>query len=508
MHGSVSDTQCLLDISKAHSNIAYAETADAKATTVGAKKPVGTGTGNSHRPALQAGLQAEHVTTTNTYNSYKSGNNPPRPIIESNANPGRMNQQPRTHADPARGKAGPRASKTRYQARPWPPPALDPTILVGHDEFMSSVANATKQSQPILTQDEPIVTTAVQSLAIVTAVSDQPSTTLVQSLAPATTGNVQPSTTPVPEVQKSVNHTSPANPNHSEIRKVPVDELAFPLVPEIAPGGVSTHTDGAPSPATFSGFTDQGSVTSDHLRLPRPLRVAKSPDPFNIMDTPILDDMSNLAVMNGQTFVSKAQFLTLQAEVAVIKQELASLKQLLATVAKSPRVPGSGPVTNSRRPDDVHDVPEMNENRQDQSEEHASSANAPPLLSAKNVGLGISGAVFQSTAKVTIKSPGIKSAALYSKSTNDSIIGDSKVLRPGSDHPGAETINLASPLKGKNLPKPFKRSNAGPGYTWLLEDLNKTANVAPPAPVPATNGLLFTQYRPSQPAVSDSDEEL
>lgn len=490
-------------MTNAHSNIAYAETADAKATTVGAKKPVGTGTGNSHRPALQAGLQAERVTTTNTYNSYSSGNNPTRPIIDSKANPGRMNQQPRTHADPARAKAGPKANKNRYQVRPWPPAAL--TTLADPAEFMSSVANATKQSQPILTQDEPIVTTEVQSLAIVTAVSDQPSTTSVQSLAPATTGNVQPSATPVPEVQKSISHTSPANPSHSEIRKVPVDELAFPLVPEIAPGGVSTHTDGAPSPATFSGFTDHGSVTSEHLKLPRPLRVAKSPIPFNIMDTPILDDMSNLAVMNGQTFVSKAQFLALQAEVVVIKQELASLKQLLAPVAKSPRVPGSGPVTNSSLPDDV---PEMDDSRQDQPEGHASSANAPPLSPAKNVGLGISGAVFQPTAKVTIKSPEIKHATLQSKSTNGPIFGDSKVLRPGCDHPAAGIINLASPPKSKKPSKPLKRHNPGPGYQWLLEDLSKTANVAPPAPVPATSGLSFTQYRPSQPAVSDSDEEL
>ena len=114
------------------------------------------------------------------------------------------------------------------------------------------------------------------------------------------------------------------------ILQVPVTEFSFPAVAALAPGEVSTHTDGAPSPVALSGFSalteehDQGSVKAgshvhdlvglgiEGIDVPRATTVpeahlspaarqaddALSPS-GSIMDSPILEDINSEVLTTG-----------------------------------------------------------------------------------------------------------------------------------------------------------------------------------------------------------------
>ena len=151
--------------------------------------------------------------------------------------------------------------------------------------------------------------------------SQEPKTTNNHSEAAMTHGAQEPPTTS--SVEAAQENTRPQVEDPA-IRRVPVQEFSIPAIATLAPGEVSTHTDGAPSPGTFSGFSaptevsEQVSVQTESLTndliglgignvdlgiapelmnaetsLAVPAQVNGFSPSLSIMDSPILDDVKS-----------------------------------------------------------------------------------------------------------------------------------------------------------------------------------------------------------------------
>lgn len=378
------------DITEANLHIAYGQTEEAHATTAGAKNPVGSGTGNSHRLNLQNNLHPAPASAM----SHPSTNN--GPVRAANVNSGVTPTRQRVKADPALACNNPEVAPTKRpraqdrnkkQTRPWPPEGLKDITLVDPGVFMSAVNNM-------------LPTSVAPNLTATSSVNPQPAS--LQSPQ-------------IREPVKDVLSTNTTNANNAEIRKVPVEELLFPVQHALNPCGVSTHTDGAPSPASFSGFSNQGTL---------------SPAPTNLMDTPIVDDMSKIAVMNGQDFVSIAQFQALETKFNLLEKAFGELRRVLGNL----KIPKSPEASNSERVSSTRPIgtEEMYDHQEDA--ENVSSASVQP---AKHIGLGISGTALSLAATPTSHSA-TKPTPLRPRTTNGSIFGDSRVLRPGCSNAASE----------------------------------------------------------------------
>ncbi|KIW67711.1 hypothetical protein PV04_06943 [Phialophora macrospora] len=179
------------------------------------------------------------------------------------------------------------------------------------------------------------------------------------------------------------------HPNIPEpsIRRIPVEEFSFPAAAALAPGEVATHTDGAPTPVTLSGFSvssgihEQASVQIEspskdliglgignvdfleepttlevHQSLEAPAQVVTLSPTGSIMDSPILDDVKSevLAAQSGgvveiagRQYVPLDEFLALREAVE---------RQLKTTVAANvpaidtPEKPTESVIAPSVRP--------------------------------------------------------------------------------------------------------------------------------------------------------------
>lgn len=127
-------------------------------------------------------------------------------------------------------------------------------------------------------------------------------------------------------------------PNDGSIRKVPVEEFSFPLANALNLNEVSTHTDGAPSPAELSGFStsvisqdvglmEEGSLDNGLVGLG--IRFDASPSHSgSIMDSPILDDVNSDVLLADNT-TATAKVVTFNGGRFVAESEFLRLKQLL-----------------------------------------------------------------------------------------------------------------------------------------------------------------------------------
>jgi len=391
--------------------------------------------------------------------------------------------------------------------------------------FFKNTLNVSNTTKPPTTQDnsalaEPEISSPAQVTFSTPAVAKPWSPTQVEPpTAPHATSNSTPSAAAL-KPQGIATDAVSTSPSCNEIRKVPVEEFSFPLNNALAPGDVATHTDGAPSPATLSGFSDSPSLSANGIGTRAAPTAAKSPIPPNIMDSPILDDVSSIGVMRGQDWVPKSQFTALQAEVAALKKELVEfaalkeelaemkLKQSLATVATSPAVPFS-------LPDGKADllVPELEPKHsraiRADSASLAMSKFAPPPSLSRPLGLGISTVEARASVKQAIKSPDLDHGVLKPISTNGgSIFGDSRVIQGRSRHvqPTESTDLLTQPFV-KKAPKHLTRGPAGPGFPLLLEHLGQLPVGGPPRV--SQSGLQFVANGPVQQDVEvESDGEL
>jgi hypothetical protein len=515
----------------------YGRTDDAISTTIGAKEPVGKGNGNTHRARLQAELQSASVSLMDTYErDYSQSRRAAGGCPLTNRFQPPTHTATRSSAPPTPRKATEKSKKDRgkaTQSRPWPPPGLAGTPLVtiqpspspavkpskpktapsvsapvdtllADPKFFMSVANALTTPKPTTPAQVKPPTSAQAKSSTPAEAKSSPSTRVKPS--PTAQGATKPSPpTSVFTAQETIKQALSASANHNEIRKIPVEEFSFPLSNALAPGEVSTHTDGAPSPATLSGFSDQASVTSNRIRPSASPSGIRSPVPPNIMDSPILDDVSDIAVMKGQEWVLNSQFIALQAEFDAMKKELAEVKQSLATVADTPQTSVAIPDTKAGLP---NPGPDLKDGRQIQSKGHSASTSiyARPSSPAKSIGLGISNAPLDTALKPFAKSPELVPAALQPRSTNGSIFGDSKVFRNGSKHAATASSDLLSLPTGRPKPKRLTRGPAGAGMAWLLEHLGTLSVGADPAPTPS--GLEFVNKGPAQKGFDESDDEL
>lgn len=531
-------------------NLVYGRTEDALSTTVGAKEPVGSGNGNAHRARLQADLQGTSLSLMDTYERDYSQTRPSNDARPNITKAGLKMKSTRSCLTPPVQKPIEKKRNNRGKAtqdRPWPPPALVGTPsfcpqlespqahraskpkttsaviessksnLADPKDFMSyfNSLNAPNTAKPTAAQDKGSSPAEAKHSSPEKVTFSAPAK--AKSFSPAqveyspTAHAVIKASPPAPtfKPQETVMHALTASASHNEIRKVPVEEFSFPLSNALAPGEVATHTDGAPSPATLSGFSDSGSVIGNCAGTRASSVATKSPFPPNIMDSPILDDVSGIAVMKGQEWVPKSQFIALQAEFEATKKELAGLKlqQSLATVAATPRVSFSIPDAKANHPASAS---ELKHGRQSRSENVSltTSIFAPLASPAKQLGLGISIAQLQAAPKPSMKSPDHVSAVLKPISTNGgSIFGDSKVIRPASRHVTTASTDLLTRPTVKKAPKPLIRGPAGPGFNQLLKDLGALPSGG--QDVPSQSGLQFINNRYAQRGPElESDEEL
>ncbi|KEF52679.1 uncharacterized protein A1O9_11096 [Exophiala aquamarina CBS 119918] len=534
----------------------YSLTEDAISTTVGAKEPVGSGNGNAHRARLQADLQAS---SHSLMDPSERDSSHARSAIDNcyKVTRARVQSIPASTcvANPVQ-KSTEKQRKVRSRAtqdRPWPPPALIGTApftpqpepsqahrvsksnaaapaidsskskLADPKDFMSffNSLNAPNTANPTPAQDKPslienkfsspaeVTFSTAAEITVSTPAEANPFSPAVKHSPTAHAAAKAPTSARASKPQETATHPLSACADHNEIRKVPVEEFSFPLSNTLAPGEVATHTDGAPSPDTLSGFSDSGSATGSCIGIRASSKATRSPVPPNIMDSPILDDVSGIAVMRGQEWVPKSQFKVLQAEFEAIKKELAELKlkQSLATVAATPRVSFSMPTAGEHI---VAPVLELKHSRQVPSENVplATSIYAASPSPTTQLGLGISITQLLAAPKPSVKSPDLVSAVLKPISTNGgSIFGDSRVIRPGATHVITTSTDLLTEPTLKRASKPLTRRSAGPGFKQLVKDLGQLPSGGQPAP--SRSGLKFVNsgYLPRGPGL-ESDEEL
>lgn len=161
--------------------------------------------------------------------------------------------------------------------------------------------------------------------------------------------------------------SGPTESGIDTIRKVPVTEFSFSLSSALAPGNVSTHTDGAPSPAALSGFSpsavsqapapqvadmdalvglgihgahldNPSSVDDQYLKSTSPVDAASQSG--SLMDSPVPEDVAadvlvankdeKVMVINGVRYVPESELLALQGSMDKLQDAADTGTQLIA----------------------------------------------------------------------------------------------------------------------------------------------------------------------------------
>ncbi|KAI1616734.1 hypothetical protein EDD37DRAFT_645452 [Exophiala viscosa] len=272
------------------------------------------------------------------------------------------------------------------QARPWPPPALQGTPAFTNADSQATPKKGIQTHKPMTGSTslpgqagpsraparKNTVTAAVDSS---TAARPRPAIAGQYLVDPSTfMSSVMKLISPGPKatepVQAQVNLTTSAtvtqgppppssaptnsvDTNIDTIRKVPVTEFSFPLSGTLAPGHVSTHTDGEPSPAALSGFSPSAASqapvpqiadvdaladalvglgiegapvnkpsTVDTQFLTATSPVDASSQSGSLMDSPVPEDVAadvlvadndkNVVVINGVRYVQESELLALK----------------------------------------------------------------------------------------------------------------------------------------------------------------------------------------------------
>ncbi|KAK5044976.1 hypothetical protein LTR84_010348 [Exophiala bonariae] len=377
----------------------YSQTEEAQATAIGAKQPVGTGKGNSHRATLQAEYHPVLASTSTNHGS-KRAFNANLPVKSGrllvNADPALACNNIEGANKKAKVQVQDRG-KRQFQERPWPPAALQGTVLAAPGDFMSAVKNMLPSTIPV-------------------------------NQSPAAPVNAQPAIIQSPQAGERGKHVvlnNTIDANSPEIRKIPVEEFSFPVQDVLHPGEISTHTDGAPSPASFSGFSAQEAV---------------SPVDNTLMDTPIMDNVSKITVMKHQEYASVTQLHALETQVDLLKARLEELHRAVALIklndTKGATVSNGEPKPSFARQTPLPELHHGHDYRGGLLTETVTKSSFANVHAAENVGLGITGTAVRPSPESAMPS---KTMPLQRKSTNvsGSIFGDSKIDLESAVSPNA-----------------------------------------------------------------------
>ncbi|KIW82576.1 hypothetical protein Z517_05603 [Fonsecaea pedrosoi CBS 271.37] len=170
------------------------------------------------------------------------------------------------------------------------------------------------------------------------------------------------------------------------IRRVPVSELSFSRAHSLAPGNVSTHTDGTPSSAALSGFSASATneksstaiqaVTDDLIGLGienatlsgtlpmatvhsagSALQASPLSDSGSLLDSPIPDKVSSqvlpaqaakVVIVHGHRYVHESELFALKK--AIIEQFSNTTANLVGDLLPSKPLPNAVPVTQRSLP--------------------------------------------------------------------------------------------------------------------------------------------------------------
>ncbi|KAK4944250.1 hypothetical protein LTR10_016363 [Elasticomyces elasticus] len=351
----------------------FGQTPEAQETASG-DPLIGGMNGNGHRPETRAALNADEtrlgrpITLDDTYDD-----RPRRPGFGKMSNS--TGQAPQLKAPPvlpaSTSKNVPKKRRgAATQARPWPPPALQDTpafMKAGGNQSTPKKAGQTAKavtgntavsgqaglSRPPARKTaivgQPLVDPSTFMSSVTKLISPGPKVAEpVQAQGSLATSAVVAQAPPSPSSAPTIN----VNISTDAIRKVPVTEFSFPLSGALAPGHVSTHTDGEPSPAALSGFSpsaesqaapqvadvdaladalvglgiegasvnDPPTVEKQYLTATSPMDTASQSD--SLMDSPVPEDIAahvlvtskdkSVVVIDGVRYVQEAELLALK----------------------------------------------------------------------------------------------------------------------------------------------------------------------------------------------------
>ncbi|ETI21927.1 hypothetical protein G647_05997 [Cladophialophora carrionii CBS 160.54] len=292
--------------------------------------------------------------------------NPPQALLS------RHIPRPQGSNPPASSKVTPNPNRDRPEhGRPWPPapplgtpsPAPDTRLnaspakavikrmpgIAGGGQIPAKAAPMKPPPAPVRQPQAFILSDPSDFMSAVKGPSKKAEQSNNEAPAPkVSAGHDTPAPPPAAAAQENV-HPNLSDPS---IRRVPIEEFSFPAAAALAPGEVATHTDGAPSPMTLSGFSastdmhEQAPVSTEshgsdliglgignvevqeattvldvHQSSNTAAQVSGLSPTGSIMDSPILDDVKsdvlpaqpgNFIEFAGRKYVSLDELLALR----------------------------------------------------------------------------------------------------------------------------------------------------------------------------------------------------
>ncbi|KIW91397.1 uncharacterized protein Z519_08293 [Cladophialophora bantiana CBS 173.52] len=360
------------------------------------------GDGNTHRNSLEQQKRQEEerlghkLDLEDTYNDYGGGRRTGKrsASVHSRPPPAYSAQSvPTTRPPSAVPKESLFPKRKAVQARPWPPQAFESTPSmaliakinqslgkrstdkpsamyatpkVAANELNLKPCSLTLPAQSYglnLVEDPALFMSSVKGkLGAWTQEEQTNAHETSTSDANASQDAAPPSST---EPTAQLKHMSTGRLDDPSIRRVPVGEFSFSIANVLAPGDISTHTDGAPGPAALSGFststtnqvellTGIQAVTNDLMGLGLPGAMASddrlmptahggadaaqtsqlSPS-GSILDSPILDNVSSevLAADNPKVVIINGHRYVLEEELLCLKEAIGTQTSSAATNA-------------------------------------------------------------------------------------------------------------------------------------------------------------------------------
>jgi hypothetical protein len=296
------------------------------------------------------------------------------------------------------------------------------------------------------------------------------------------------------------------------IRQVPVTEFSFPAAAALAPGEISTHTDGAPSPVALSDFSStlgrdsSNTTTASHVNdliglgissvdLPRDTTmlevdnssIVAQADPLSpnlsLIDSPIMDDIGDVTIpakyggviqYRGLSYVPLEALYKLQAQIEEqIKAATAGLDaESKPSVSNSAIAPVRRSAASSTATSLTTTVVANGRRENPFAVRSTSSTN------------GVHDSTSQVASSGTVTEPKLVTKPRQQPFTSDQTI-DSKWANPGSPGPAVPTTTTTTPNRRKaSASASVPESNrAAVAVSGEISPYKKRRTTRPPSPI-------------------------